>query len=192
MSVTSEVEIMNSGLIKIGADTIISVDEQNSRARACKTRYYILRDARLRSHPWKFATGYASIAPLVNKPEEIWDFKYVYNLPQDCLRVLETNLSEGDRWAEIADRQLACNVSELKIKYVRKITDVSKYDANFCEVLALDLAIDLAYLTTQSAQQVANLTTMRNDMLRSTRSFNAQIGTPQQVEANLWVNARRY
>jgi hypothetical protein len=183
---------MNSALTKLGADLIISPDDNNQRAKSCKLRYPVVRDLLLRSHPWNFAIGYSSLAAITPKPDAIFDYQYVFQIPSDFLRVLETNLCDNDKWEELEGGRIGCNVSAIKIKGVKRITDVTKYDSNFCEVLAFALAKDLSYLVTQSSAQVKQLGDDHRMALREARSFDAQVGSVRRVISDDWLNSRRY
>lgn len=191
MSVTSETQIMNSALIKLGAERIISPDDESVRARLVKERYPVLRDDLLRAHPWKFARGRVALGLIDPIPVTFssWDFSYVFQLPSDCLRVIEANLNTNEEWA-VEDRYLACNSSEVMIKYIRKLTDVSKFDDNFVEVLAWSLAADIAYALTQSTAREDSAKASFEKKLMEARSFNAQQGSVQRVIADDWLNAR--
>lgn len=190
MGVTSVTQILNSALIKLGAERIISEDDGSTRARIVKEQYPKIRDQLLRSHPWAFARARASLALVDPVPANVWDYDYVYQLPNDCLRVIQTNLCDDDAWA-IEDRYLLCNVSEVKIRYIKKVTDVAKFDDNFCEVLAWALAADIVYALTQSTSREENAKSIYEKMLMEARSFNAQQGSVQRVVADDWLNARR-
>jgi hypothetical protein len=191
MAATSEVEIMNSALIKVGAERIITPDDANNRARLCKEQYPKVRDALLRAHPWKFSTSYASLAVITPKPAEIFEYAYAYQLPSDCARIFKTNLDVNDEWQEIAGGMLVCNTSAVSIKYSKRITNVAQYDDSFCEVLAYALAMDIAYALTQSTAQVDKMERGFKDSLAQARSHSAQIGSVQRVISDDWLSARR-
>lgn len=191
MGVTSVTQIQNSALIKLGAERIISEDDESVRARLVKERYAPLRDDLLRAHPWKFARGRESLALIDPVPTTFsgWDFDYIFQLPSDCLRVIETNLFTDEEW-NVEGRYLACNSSTVMIKFIKKIEDVSKFDDNFCEVLAWSLAADIAYALTQSTAREESAKASFEKKLMEARSFNAQQGSVQKVIADDWLNAR--
>ena len=56
MATYTSVDICNSALIKIGADTITTIADDNKRANLCNERYKHCRDEVLRSHNWDCAT----------------------------------------------------------------------------------------------------------------------------------------
>lgn len=191
MGVTSVTEIQNAALIKLGAEVINSEDDDSKRARLVKVSYPLMRDLVLRSHPWKFARGRAALSPLDPKPDNFWEFRYVYQLPADCLRIIETNLGEFAHW-DTEDTYFLCNESTATIKYIRQITNVTKYEANFVEVLAWFIAADIAYALAQNVSLKQAMEMGRDKALAPARSFNAQQGSPPRVAADGLNVVRRY
>ena len=191
MAVSSDVEMMTSALRKVGAERINTSTDENTRARLVAAAYPLVRDRLLRSHPWNFAISYVQLAAVSPKPSYIWEYSYVFQLPSDCLRVLGVSASE-DTWEEIEGRRIACDDSDLSVKYIKKITDVSKFDDNFCELLAWELAADICYAITKSTAQVQLVDTKRKEALREARSFDAQVGSVRTVDASDWLNSRKY
>ena len=188
---TSPVDIMNSALIKLGAERIISEDDSSTRARLCKERYPSVRDALLRSHPWNFAMAYSQLAEVTPKPGDVFDYERVFQLPSDCLRVISTNLPVDVRWEEIENGRIAADTAEIYVKFVRKISDVTKFDANFVEVLALALAADIAYSLTQSTAQREEARESLRKELATARSYDAQVGSVRRVISDDWLDTRR-
>lgn len=175
---------MNSALVKIGAERIVSEDDASNRALLCKEQYPKVRDRLLRAHPWKFATKRASLALITPKPDNFWDFDNCFQLPTDCMRVLSTNLDPLAQWAVEAGGILCSHSSEVSVKYISRVIDVSKFDDNFCEVLAWALAADIAYAVTQSTAQKESAEKSYQSELAQARSFNAQQGSPPRVSAD--------
>jgi hypothetical protein len=188
---SSETEIMNSALRKLGAERITAPTDANNRARLVRDAYPNVRDQLLRAHPWHFCTAYSELASVSPTPSDVFDYDYVFQLPSDCLRVLKTNLASDDDWEEIEGSRIACNISELTVKYIKKITDVTKYDSNFAEVLAYMLAADICFSLTQSASATELIQKKAKEELSLARSFNAQVGSIKVVGADSWIDARR-
>ena len=190
MGVTSEVEIVNGALIKLGAQTILSLDEQTSRGILCKAAYPKMRDLLLRGHPWHFNKGYTSLAQIDPKPSDVFDYDYVYQLPSDCVRVFDVDCPEI-KWEELENGTLGSDATTIKIKYGKKITDVTKFDSAFIEALEWAIAHHVAYSITQSGERQDYCRKMLDGELAKARSFSAQVATPQQVTAKSWLYARR-
>lgn len=184
---SSEVEICNSALIKVGSDRIISLTENNERARICNEQYPKLRDALLRSHPWNFAIARVSLADTGNTP--LYEYSKEFQIPSDVLRILGTSLYEGDDF-KIEGDKLLCNSSSVSIKYIKRITDVSKFPSDWTEALAYKIAADIAYKVTNSVNLSAQIEEKYILALKDARSFDAQEGSADRIFADEWLNSR--
>lgn len=142
---TSSTEICNIALGHLGEARITSVNEDTVASRACALHYETTRDEVLRSHRWNFAQARAVLSAIAETPAFGWS--YQYQLPADCLRVLEVNGSEaGDVISSefiVEGRRILTNADEVRLVYGKRVTNVSEYDALFVKVFALKLAIAL-------------------------------------------------
>lgn len=183
----SVVGIVNSGLIKVGADTITSLTDDSPEARAANAQYEKLRDEVLRAHPWNFAVTRASLARLAEAPA--FGFAYQYQLPADCLRVLAMNL--GRARFEIEGRRLLTDEESADIVYIARITDPNAFDAMFREALAYRIAADLAYPLANSTTLAGTMMQLYRDALALARAIDGQEGGAQTaVEASNWIDVR--
>ena len=157
---TSQVDIANRALTKLGASRIISFGDDNKQSRAILSMFDIVRDAELRSHIWSFSVKRDSLPALTSTPA--WGFSYEYQMPSDSLRLLMVNdiyngpSMEDYRNQPVADYALEGNkilanfAAPLKIRYVSRITDTTQWDSMFVEAFACRLAMELAEDLTQS------------------------------------------
>lgn len=186
MTVTNT-SICNSALAKIGAERIISLNDDNARAKLMKEQYEKLLGELLYSHPWNFATARVSLAPLVTPP--VSDFSQQFQLPADCLRVIGTDLLPENSWT-VEGRLFLCNSDTVIIKYIKLVTDTSLFTPAFAEVLACKLAAECAYSLTQSTTLSDGLYQKYEYKLRQARSFDAQESVGDRVYADTWLNSR--
>lgn len=184
---TSAVAICNSALIKVGADRITALSDTDRRAVLCNEQYSKCRDLLLIAHPWNFAIARAELAEALPVPINGWDHKF--SLTSDVLRVLEVNDDRSIRWA-VEDRYLMTDETEVEIKYIKQVTDTTKFSKHFEEVLALLIARDVCYALTQSNSLYDRLDKQYRDELRAARSFDAQESSGLEVETDTWLNAR--
>ena len=96
---SSQLDVCNLALSRLGQGEIASLDEQSTEAQACRRFWDADRRATLRDYPWNFAAS--SPTPMVLlwdrqcpmfTPAPAWvpvDFRFVYQLPPDSLRALE-------------------------------------------------------------------------------------------------------
>jgi len=194
----SETSICNSALSKIGADRILSLDDNTAQGRLCKEQYAKLRDSLLMEHPWNFAVGRKELGLSTFKPA----FKYdnAFEIPNDCLRILECDFNEyisigADRpWdveidPDTENKYLVTNESSVKILYIKSVLE-ARFTAMFAEVLAYRLAMEFAYPLTQSASLVEDMTRKYMKALADCRSFDGAEGSLKQVQADDWLYAR--
>ena len=145
----SEVQICNRALQKLGSDSITSLADATEPARECNRAYFDVRDAELRDHNWNFAITRVQLAALATGP--VWGFDKQFQLPADCLRVIEVNgLNDPGAWTVEGRMLLANAAAPLDVRYVKRETDAGLFDPLFAEALASRLAAELAEPLTQS------------------------------------------
>lgn len=156
----SQVEIANRALTKIGEARIISLSDDVEAARVISSIWDVARDAELRVRNWNFSIKRESLAALSAAPS--WGFQVQYQLPSDCLRVLQVgefypgpsmsdyrNQSEA-MWQIEGGKILTDYEAPLKIRYVSRVEDTGLWDALFVEAFACRLAVESCERITQS------------------------------------------
>lgn len=181
----SETEICNRALIKIGAKTILNMDDDNKRARNCRVIYPRERNTLMRSHPWKFAIKRQSLA-LSTEVVPGWD--YVYALPSDILRVIYPDVNI--HLYRIEQDKLLTNVPLTYIRYIFEEENPAKFDESFATTLACKMAMELA-------KSIADNDALREDMaqdyaraISDARSVNAMEDGPSWIDSEEWLSSR--
>jgi hypothetical protein len=194
MAVTSEVDICNIGLSRLGNGLqISSLTENIKAARLCNLNYTTIRDAALRAHPWNFAIRRAVLAQDATAPA--FEFSYRYALPDEpayCLKIIRTSM-EADGYPDdyrIEGRFLLSNEGSVSIEYIARITDVAQYDSQFVDVLAQMIAAELCAPLTENATMTKMLWDIYKAKLPESRTSDAQEGTPRSFIADAWISAR--
>jgi hypothetical protein len=168
---TSEVEICNLALSHIRAGSINSLTESSAQAQQCKLLYPLLRDQVLEDSTWQFAHGLKALAVLTSV--DIFNWNYAYQYPSDCLKVNRLLLNweeiQNDQAIYAArlrdlgltfpdlkqqvefkvfnvdgNRVIAANECELRIDYIKKITDPNLFSTKFVMALSHLLSAELA------------------------------------------------
>lgn len=151
---TTETEIANRALQKIGAKRIAAFGEATSKeGREVSAAWDRLRQAELRRYNWNFAITRASLAASTDAPE--WGYDQCFELPSGCLKLIEVeDLTAGDYQREsLSDgtQIIACDVAApINVRYIRDVTNVAEWDASFCEAFAAKLAAELALVIPDS------------------------------------------
>lgn len=194
---SSEVEIVNSALIKIGERTITSFDDVNRKAARVSARQYpIRRDAMIRRYRWNFAMTRASLAP--ESPGPAFGFQNRFMLPADCIRLIGLfddseplqNYTSSTKPHKVEGGFVHADGTELLVFYLKKETDVGQFDPLFAEVLAVDLAMDLAYNLSTGLDKLKDLRIDFNDLIAQAKRTDAIEGSPEIIVASDWIDSR--
>lgn len=185
----SEVAICNSALIKLGVETITSLNDNSRQAMLCKEQYPKIRNKLLYAHPWNFAMKRATLVATGTTP--VYEFAYQYTLPSDCLRIWDTQYGPRRDFYQREGDYLYSNYSDVSIRYISQVTDPTKFSPSFDECLALMLAIDLEFSLVQSNSFKNTLLQELQLELRDSRSFDAQENPSYPYEEDVFLNARR-
>lgn len=125
-----------------------------------RRNYDIARDALLADHTWNFAIISTQIAANVTAPTSRW--RYGYQLPSDCLRVLPLrygNYFEGALIPfEVNGQVIETNeAAPLKLRYIARIETEGLFSPVFVEALSAKLGMKIAHWITgkASALQIA-------------------------------------
>tara|TARA_R110000822_G_scaffold225088_1_gene357934 strand:- start:2003 stop:2605 length:603 start_codon:yes stop_codon:yes gene_type:complete len=183
---TSEVQIVNNALIKIGASAILSLTENSEAARAANVIYEQVRDASIRDHIWNFAVTRVELAQSATAPA--FEFAYQYPLPSDCLRVLQ--MESSSMVFKIEGRKLLTDEGTAKILYLSRVEDVNLFDPMFVEALSARLAAELAITLAESNSLYQNMMEMYQRKLGDARSVDAQESGYAEVIADTWLDSR--
>lgn len=138
---SSETQIANRALQKLGADRIESLTQDNPNARSMNAVYTQVRDEELRRHDWGFAIKRASIA--ADGTDAVWGGWKRYSKPNDYLRVIRDDESGvAVNWRIEGDYIVTDTASPLKIRYISRVTDPNTFDVLFAEAVACKLAME--------------------------------------------------
>lgn len=189
----SVVEICNSALTLLGADTIASTSEEIQGARLCALHWNNVRDEVLRSHDWVCCQELRTLAAKAEKPAWGWD--YAYPVPVDLLRISEVAGSTGsvvDNWKRVGGDILCNEPSPLCLLYVRREDSPVKYDSMLKAALAECLASKIAYPLTGSTSMAEAMRGQYERTLQQARGVNArETGNNHKVvQQSNWLAAK--
>ena len=184
---TSVVQIVNNALVKIGANAILTLTEDSEAARAANLIYEQVRDACIRDHVWNFAVNRVELAQ--NSGAPAFGFAYQYNVPSDCLRVLQ--MENMDMFYKIEGGKLLTDEGTAKILYLARVEDVNLFDAMFVEALSARLAAELSVTLSESNTLYSNMMEMYQRKILDARSMDAQeSGGQDEIVADTWLSSR--
>jgi hypothetical protein len=188
---TDSTAICNSSMIKLGVEKIASLAENSRAAILCNEQYDKKRKQLLQSHYWNFAIKRHAFVDSGSTPE--YEFAYAYTIPSDYLRMAGTEYSPSPDGSPLYQREgayILSNYSPFRGKYVYDLTDTTKFTPTFDEALALLIALDLCHTLTQDKGLWDRLQAELKEVLRDTRSFDAQENPSYPLMEDIFINAR--
>ena len=187
----SVVSIWNRALQLVGAQMVVSTDQDSRNARACKKAWEMVRQGEFRAHNWsclikRVALAASTTAPTFNKA-------YAYPLPDKFLRLLppdpESNSIDLDH--QIEGSTIVTNESEpLYIRYIEDSEVVNQYDSLLREALAAALALAICEEITGSNSKIQNAQTLYENSIRKAKRNNAIETRPAISPDSEWLYRR--
>lgn len=187
----SVVTIDNLALQKLGASSIVAVDEDSTNARACAVCYEPLRDREFRAHPWSFTIQRFILAAVTAAP--VFTYLFAFPVPTGCLRVLLPARSGLDWRLESFQNQtmiLTNDGQSLSVKCLMQITDTTRFDPLFVEALACKMAWHMCEQITQSNTKKEALKQEYKDVMSEARRANAFEKIVDDQPVDTWISAR--
>jgi len=194
----SNTSICNQALAMIGAKRINNLEdttESSVQAIQCRLQFEPTRDALLRSHWWAFAQSRAQLSQDTESPDFEWDNQFI--LPTDILQAKSVydDATVGGRASAfsyvIEGDRLLTNEGDVNLRYIRKVTDPTEFDALFVQILVLELAIKLASPLSQDKKLKEQLFQELSVRMKRARAISRQEGKHVgRTDQATWNNAR--
>jgi hypothetical protein len=181
------VSLVNEALDHLGQAPIQALTDQTATAVLANRFYDTTRRKTLRLVPWRFAM---KVEALALSTDEILNWTYAYELPADCVRALRlevpVEISPIDVEFEVVGDQLWTNWPQARLRYIRDITDPSKFDDLFADALSAHLAFKMAVPVTGDANRRNEAQISFNAALRVARGANgSEARVPSQTGRGL-------
>ncbi len=188
MSISSETQLVNNALIRLGANTITDIDTDGSHeSNTMQQLYAPTRDALLRQHFWNFAIKRSNLSANAVAPAFEWAASYP--LPSDFIRLKKIWNTDGAYSIE-GDAIYSDQTSLLQMVYIRRITDTTAFDPLFTQVLTLMLAILAEPRIQGGTTNTDRLQRELQQVLLEAKIVDSQDSTPEQFIINTFANAR--
>jgi len=182
--------IVNKALTKVGAQPVVSIDDDTEQARAISRVYELALRSILSECKWNFATRRKLLSASATEFE--WyenSEKYVYSKPADCIRVISTN-DKYATWREEGDYILS-DTANLGIRYVTYLDDPAKYSHAFIDAFVDKLCSDIAYSIVNSSSLGDTFFEKYEKLsLPKAMAINGQIGKQIEIVDDEWENAK--
>jgi len=159
-------EICNLALANLGSTRPIqSFAENSTEARLCNSVYDIAKEAVLKAFPWRFAKYSAALTVTTDTSKK---YSYVYEYPDDCIRVLSVSDQDGvgineDKFEvfvlsvdSIPTKRVLTDTEDAYAQYILNV-DEDMFSAEFIEALSWKISalVGMGLAKTTQAVQFA-------------------------------------
>ncbi len=193
----SKVKICNLSMDHLKQSAVVvNIDTpEGHEEEVCSRWYDATRRKLLRGHPWLFAKTRKVLSRNATAPA--FGYADAYDLPNDFLnlRFIGNDAISSYNWEyDIEGRQILIDnggAATLNIGYTRDEEDVTKFDAIFVTVFALELAKKISYKFTLKPSVLAMISNELKEEKIEAKAINGQDRPPKRVQRSKWITARK-
>lgn len=199
----TQVEICNRALQLVGADAIITINDNSARARALRVAYDSVKLRLLGSYFWNFAIKRASLAASSTPPS--FGFAnafplpvgYVTLMPPDQFFAVPADISPafaspGNQidWQIEGGQILTNDGAPLKIRYISSDVTEAMFHPLFAEAFSADLALQVCETVTQSSGKKGDCEKAFDYAIELAKQRNAFENQPTEPPLDSWISMR--
>ena len=191
----SQTSISNQALVALGANTIISLDDDTTEAKLCKLYYNDILDSLLDMATWSFATEHAKLPKSADGvPPEPYTAQFL--IPRDVIRILEASdnpdfSTPNTLYWQINGRYIVADAEQLYIRYIKRVTDTDAFTPSFTQAFVARLAAEIAPAITQSASTADNFMKKAGSLIQIAAAVDGTQGRTRKLRSPKYLNARR-
>lgn len=187
---TTALSLCSQALVKIGANGIVSFNENTAEAEVASYLYSSVRDALLSSYPWRFATTQSQLVRFATTPQT--DYQYSFALPKDFLRALSLGTVYKGYGTDyrICENELQTNQKDVILTYIFRPQE-EMFPAFFAEALVSKLAAEFCLPLTESTSRAEYLNKRAQTDISSARLIDAQQAMPKVIDDFSLIGVRQ-
>lgn len=214
--VTSEVELCNHALSLLGESRIADFTEATEKARLCSLFYDQTRDELLADYEWPFAMHRKALSAVDEENLTAWDYAYAlpndlitmydvldeinyhrvitvgyglqdYDIDMRMNSRRIANPINSEAFYSVESDRLYTNFSPCYVRYVRRLTTVTKFPEPFVSALALAIAAKLAPRLTQNMNMAQSFASLAQNALVVAKSKVNTASRPRAPVNTLWT-----
>ena len=189
-SPSSEVDICNLALQRLGAKAISGLNEDSTAGRECNRVYAHARDSEIRAYEWNFARTRAELAASTTSPA--FGFANSFPLPVDYLRLLSDTVEPNPEvdWQIEGRNILTDDSAPLQIVYLKRVTDPNDFDDLFLDLLVARIAVDIVEKITQSNTKAQLARETYRVATATARRIDSFESVAKEAPTDTWITAR--
>ena len=136
-------------------------------------------------HVWNSALERAE---LISAETPVFGWNYAYQLPADCIKVVEV---EPVSRFQVEKKNILSNEKNLLLLYVATPTDINNLDPLLAETIAMKLSVEIAETLTSKQGLKQELMQKYIISLQEARGANSKDRTPEHRERSSYLDAKK-
>lgn len=181
----SQIAILSKALILIGEKPLTSLSDPRYGATVGANLFEMYHEEEIQSNPWRFVTKKAALSRLVDEP--VNQFKYVFQLPTDCL--IPSHVWPKAQY-EIFGTHIYTDQPAIDLDYRFK-PNVSAWPAYFALLMTYKLAKDMVSPITEGSTAKVEIMERKYNVQRGRALYADAQGRPATpVQDNPFVDVR--
>ena len=184
-------DVANLALSRLGTKLLDSLDSSQPSAPTIALSVRQARKYVAELHSWKSLTDFAVLSPSLEKPEFLYEHKYL--LPADCLLLSRVYYGYETRF-KLQGRYILSDASDsLYISFIRDTgEDMSSYPAFLIDLIARRVEIDLSYMIKKDNALRRTAYDIFQSELQDAYYKDDRSQSPGMFDISAWTNARFY
>ena len=150
-----KLSIINNALLKVALPPAAALDDCDWNAGRV---FESSAEECLRAHGWSFAMRYATLEQLESPP---FGFKYAYQMPEDCVRVVDirpgSDLRSPRARFVTRGRQVFTNANPANTRYTGRELDTEIWPGDFANAVSCRIAAEIAGLSAEKIAMIPQL-----------------------------------
>ena len=186
-----KVSIWNRALRLCGATAVASESEDSGNANLCAAVYDEKRKSLLEKHDWNCAIKRVQLA--IDTTDPVFGRTYRYRVPADFIRLVDPDPEHNslDRDWQIEQNFIYTDeLAPINVRYIYDLTDTSIMSPTFRELLAVDMALEMTEVLSQSNTKATRLEETRKRVYAEARKANAFQKVAQIIPDGSFITAR--
>jgi hypothetical protein len=180
---STDIKLASNALILLGHQPISSFTEPTAGAEVASNLYESSYKTLLTQYMWRFATKKAVAARLSTTP--INEFDYMYQIPTDCLYLIETS----DFNYELFEDKIYSNSAELNIEYIYDVSP-DRLPAYYVKMFEFFLASQFSIPVTGDMNKADLYYKMYEKQLRIAKFTDASQRPNNVIESTPYTDVR--
>ncbi len=188
---SSQIEICNQALSRLGAKRITSFDDDTLESQQCAAIYDIVAEQVQSQGPWPCNKFRVQLAQSSVKPSFGYAFKYQLPTNPLCLRVLRLNEDTlGDIPYQVENGYILSDEAAISILYIGLVVDTQAYDPFLKNSIVDHLVAELAYKLTGQQAMTQQAFKYAADRLEHYLNIASVQGSTDDWPSDAFINVR--